>query len=172
MHPSSLNNMKLVRSKYLTDLKPGLKILDVGGRGLNSDRSYRRIFEDLKPEYFIADIAEGDGVTHVMSGPYSLPFETSSIDLIVSGQTLEHVKNPFRLVNEMKRVLKKGCLMVIIAPSSGPKHDSIDCWRFMNDAFAAIAEETKLTVIADWIDRSAGDERSRRWADHIFVGQK
>jgi hypothetical protein len=42
----------------------------------------------------------------------------------------------------------------------------------MNDAFAAIAEETKLNIVADWIDRSAGDERSRRWADHVFVGQK
>lgn len=168
-----MNNMKLVRTKYLSGrITAGMKILDVGGRGLDSDRSYRSIFQDLDPEYFVADIAEGEGVTHVMPGQYTLPFETNSMDLVVSGQTLEHVKNPFKLVGEMRRVLKKNSYMVLIAPSTGPKHDLVDCWRFMDDSFKAIAEEVKLKVIADWIYKSAGDERSRRWSDHVFVGQK
>ena len=167
-----MNNMKLVRSKYLTNLTPGLTIVDVGGRGLGSDRSYRGVFADLDPMYHIADIVDGDGVTHIMPGPYTLPFADNSVDLVVSGQTLEHVKNPFRSVAEMRRVLKPGSYIVIIAPSAGPRHDVIDCWRYMDDAFRAIAEETELTVVADWIDNRAPDERSRKWADHVFVGQR
>jgi SAM-dependent methyltransferase len=172
MHPSSLINMRLARTKYLESLSVGLTILDVGGRGIDSDRSYRSIFADLDPVYHIADIVNGDGVTHIMPSPYTLPFNDNSIDLIVSGQTLEHVRNPFRSIAEMKRVLKPNCYMVIIAPSSGPRHDVIDCWRFMDDAFKSIADETELTVVADWIDRSAPDDRSRKWADHVFVGRK
>jgi SAM-dependent methyltransferase len=164
--------MRLVRTKYLGSLSMGLTILDVGGRGIGSDRSYRSIFADLEPVYHIADIVDGDGVTHIMPGPYTLPFDNDSIDLIVSGQTLEHVQNPFRSIAEMKRVLRPNCCMIIIAPSAGPRHDVVDCWRFMDDAFKSIASETNLTIIADWIDRSAPDERSRKWADHVFVGRK
>ena len=164
--------MRCARTNYLKELVTGLTILDVGGRGLGNDRSYRSIFADLDPIYHIADIVNGEGVTHIMPGPYTLPFANNSVDLIVSGQTLEHVRNPFRSVAEMKRALKPGCYIVIIAPSSGPRHDIVDCWRFMDDAFKSIAEETELTVIADWIDHSAPDGRSQKWADHVFVGRK
>lgn len=172
MHPSSLNNMQLVRSKFLQNLPKNLTILDVGGRGLGKDRSYKNIFLDLSPTYNIADIVDGEGVTHVMPDPYTLPFFDNSIDLIVSGQTLEHVKNPFKMVNEMTRVVKLNSYIIIIAPSAGPRHDAIDCWRFMDNAFQAIAEETNLKIVADWIDKDSKDERSLQWKDHVFVGQK
>ena len=171
MHPSSVENMRICRAKYLQYWTPEMPILDVGGRGLNKDRSYRQVFPEAKV-YSVADILDGKGVTHVMAGPYELPFEDDSFDLILSGQMLEHCKNPFRSVAEMARVLKQGCRMALIAPSAGPKHDTIDCWRFMDDSFAAIAEETGLKIIADWIQHVSPDERSMKWRDHVFVGEK
>ena len=42
----------------------------------------------------------------------------------------------------------------------------------MDDAFQAIAEEAGLETVTDYVDRSQPDERSRRWADHVFVGRK
>lgn len=155
-------------------LEKGINILDVGGRDIkpNQDRSYREMFKDVVNEYYIADIQTGPNVTHLMKGEYELPFEDNSVDLVVSGQTLEHVKNPFRLTIEMTRVLKPGGFIILIAPSSGKRHDFRDCWRFMDDAFAAIAEEAELETVADYVDRKAPDERSRRWNDHVFVGRK
>jgi SAM-dependent methyltransferase len=155
-------------------LEKDLIVLDVGGRDIkaNQDRSYRSIFGDVVKEYYIADIQSGANVTHVMTGEYELPFEDNSIDLVVSGQTLEHVKNPFRSVIEMTRVLKPGGYIILIAPSSGKRHDFRDCWRFMDDAFSAIAEEAELETIVDYVDREAPDERSQRWNDHVFVGRK
>lgn len=172
MHPSSIENMKRAMSKI--PLGKDLDILDVGGRALtvDRDRSYQSLYADIAKNYYIADIVDGPGVTHVMIGDYGLPFEDATFDLIVSGQTLEHVKNPFKSVREMKRVLKYNGYMILIAPSAGPRHDSIDCWRFMDDSFKAIAADVGLQVVADWIDRSAPDERSRKWADHVFIGQK
>lgn len=174
MHPSSMNNMKKARS-YMKNLSKDLVILDVGGRSLdisNKNRSYNEIFKDIAKHFYIADIHNGPGVTHVMQGPYLLPFEDNSIDLVVSGQTLEHIKNPFRSVAEMFRVLKPGGYIALIAPSAGPKHDNPDCWRIMDDGFKAIAEEVGITIVADWIDKSAPDERSRKWQDHVFIGYK
>jgi hypothetical protein len=42
----------------------------------------------------------------------------------------------------------------------------------MDDGFKAIANDVGLEVVADWVDRSAPDERSRKWADHVFIGKK
>lgn len=172
MHPSSMNNMKKVRDKYLSYLNDSSLILDVGGRGIQSDRSYRSLFEGKYAEYYVADITAGLGVTHVMPGPYTLPFEDDTFDLIVSGQTLEHVCNPFKSVDEMKRVLKPSAFIVLIAPSSGPYHDSQDCWRFMKDSWKAISNDVGLTLVSQWITKDAPDERSRKWQDNVFVGTK
>jgi SAM-dependent methyltransferase len=172
MHPSSLKNMQIALEKIKILDKVNLKILDVGGRGLGEDRSYKSLLRNNFLDYHIADIVPGENVTHVMTGPYQLPLPNNYYDLIVSGQTLEHVKNPFKLIFEMTRVLKDDGFIIIIAPSSGPRHDIIDCWRFMDDSFKAIAEETNLTVIADWIDKTSDDKKSKPWQDHIFIGQK
>jgi len=178
MHPSSLDNMEKCKGylQHITkDLGTDLDILDVGGRqipGKESERSYRKIFEDVTKNYYICDIAEGPNVTHLMTGEYEFPFEDNSIDLIVCGQVLEHVKNPFKSVAEMKRVLKPDHYMILIAPSTGKRHDSIDCWRFMDDSFKAIAEDVGLKVVVDYIDKTAPDQRSARWQDHVFIGKK
>lgn len=166
--------MKKAKSHKSVILGKDLIVLDIGGRALdeNSDRSYKSLFVDVASQYFIADIHNGPGVTHVMPGEYTLPFKDNTIDLIVCGQVLEHVRNPFRSVAEMKRVLRVGGYMFLIAPSSGPRHDDLDCWRIMDDGFKAIANEVGIRVVADWVDRSAPDERSRKWADHVFIGQK
>lgn len=173
MHPSSRENM--VKAKQKINIGKNLTILDVGGRALekDSDRSYKSIFENHYLNYYIADIVAGYNVTHVMKGEYELPFNDEEIDLVVSGQTLEHVKNPFKMVKEMKRVLKIGSHMIIIVPSAGRRHDTIDCWRFMDDAFKAITSDIGgIEVVADWIQKDAPDERSRHWQDHVFIGKK
>jgi SAM-dependent methyltransferase len=178
MHPSSkLNMQKAIDSLFPPGslaLLDSLDIVDVGGRNIKpgQDRSYKHMFGAMCRNYYIADIAEGPNVTHQMLEQYTIPFDDNTIDLVVSGQTLEHVKNPFRLVADMRRILKPGGNMILIAPSAGKRHDTIDCWRFMDDGFKAIAEECEIEVLYDHVDRTAPDERSARWADHIFIGRK
>lgn len=166
MHPSSVSNMTIVRDRYL-DVQSTWSMLDVGGR----KHSYRELFREVL-HYAVADILDGDGVTHVMPSPFELPFPDDKFDLVVSGQMLEHCSNPFRSIAEMVRVLKPGSTIALIAPSAGPRHDVQDGWRFMDDAFRFIAAETGLETIADWIDTDAPDARSRKWQDHVFVGRK
>lgn len=174
MHPSSVENMKRAKAyaSYIYSLDE-LRVIDVGGLHLVPHKSYLRLFEDhANISWTVADIVKHPSVDVVMPGPYTLPFPDDTFDLVVSGQMLEHCRNPFRSVAEMKRVLRSGCMVIIIAPSAGPRHDRVDCWRFLEDAFYSIAEEVGLEVVADWIDRSAPDERSRQWSDHVFVGRK
>lgn len=175
MHPSSRDNM-IKAKRYLDYLyqRPQVRVIDVGGLYDVPHKTYLRLFEDHPGmDWTVADIVKHPSVDVVMPGPYTLPFSDETFDLVVSGQMLEHCSNPFRSVAEMRRVLKTGSCMVIIAPSAGPRHDVQDCWRFMEDAFRAIAMDVGgLEIIADWIDRDAPDERSRKWADHVFVGRR
>ncbi len=165
MHPSSIKNMELALD-YLRHWS-FQNVLDVGGR----KHSYRACFP-TGIDYRIADIQDGEGVTDVMPGPFDLPFGDERFDLVVSGQMLEHCANPFKSVREMKRVLRPGGRIILIAPSAGPRHDVQDGWRFMDDAFRFIAEDVGLNILGDWITRDAPDERSRKWQDHVFIGEK
>ena len=44
----------------------------------------------------------------------------------------------------------------------------------MDDAFEGIVEQSvyEIKVIKDFVDHLAGDFRSQKWKDHVFVGQK
>ena len=176
MHPSSMDNMKKVRKQYLQYLNKvsNPKVCDVGGLHDVPHKSYLRVFENIPGiQWTVCDIVKHKSVHCVMPGPYTLPFPDETFDLIVSGQMLEHCSNPFKSIAEMKRVLKTGGRLVIIAPSSGPRHDVQDGWRFMDDAFRFITEDIGgIKIVADWIHKDAPDERSRKWQDHIFVGEK
>lgn len=168
MHPSSLANMQKAIDFIGLPMERSFSVLDIGGRGLKYDRSYKSLFEPYCCKYEIADIQSGNGVTIVMPSEYDIPIKNNEYDIVVSGQTFEHVRNPFRLMNEIKRVTKPSGYIIIIAPSAGPNHDKVDCWRFMRDSFAAIANETKLEIIKDWIDNN----KDEKWKDHVFIGRK
>ena len=176
MHPSSVENMRKIRGQYLQYLNKvkNPKVLDVGGLHNQPNKTYLRLFEDIPAlEWVVADIVEHPSVNVVMTGPYTLPFEDNTFDLVISGQMLEHCSNPFKSVTEMKRVLKVGGRLALAAPSAGPRHDAQDGWRFMDDAFRFIAEDIGgIKISADWIHKDAPDERSRKWQDHLFVGEK
>jgi SAM-dependent methyltransferase len=160
----------------MCNLGKDLDIIDIGGRALKlgQDRSYAKLLVNNAKNYWIPDINSGGDVTHIMKGPYLLPYENNSIDLVLSGQVLEHVDNPFKLVEECKRVLKPGCFMIHIAPSEkGRWHDNPDNWRFGRDAWKAITKDVGgLKITGDWIDQSSLEQRSRQWADHVMVGKK
>lgn len=176
MHPSSIENMKIMRQKYLGYLNniTTPKVLDVGGLYDVPKKTYLRLFEDIPNiDWTVADIVAHPSVDVVMPGPYTLPFEDQTFDMVISGQMLEHCSNPFKSVAEMKRVLKVGGRLALAAPSAGPRHDVQDGWRFMDDAFRFIVEDIGgINTIADWIHKNAPDERSRKWQDHLFVGER
>ncbi len=176
MHPSSIENMKIIRKKYLGYLNTitAPKVLDVGGLYDVPHKTYLRLFEDIANiEWTVTDIVNHPSVDVVMDNPLILPFSDESFDLVVSGQMLEHCCNPFKSVAEMKRVLKTGGRLALAAPAAGPRHDKQDGWRFMDDGFRFIMEDIGgIKTIADWIHKDAPDERSRKWQDHLFVGEK
>jgi len=141
-----------------------VRVVDLGSAAVNG--SYRELFGD-KTEYIGLDLESGPGVDMVLADPYRLPFADASIDLVVSGQMLEHCPNFWRVFTEISRVLKTEGLAFIIAPSAGPIHRyPVDCYRFYPDSYEALADWANLRVVDSWLD-----ERGP-WRDLVGVFQK
>jgi len=148
MHEDSLKEMSRI---VQDELKPAharaLRVLDVGSRCVNTD--FPHTYRELMPPswtYLGADLEPGLNVDLVMAGPYSLPARSGRFDLIISGQVLKHVKNPFRLLAEMARALNPGGTIVLAAPWRHDKvHDHpVDCWRILPAGMRALLEEAAL----------------------------
>jgi ubiquinone/menaquinone biosynthesis C-methylase UbiE len=93
------------------------------------------IILDADIRSFFTEVSQeaGQGVDIVLTDVYHLPFEDGSVDIVLSGQMLEHCGQFWRVFNEIFRVLKPDGLAFVIAPSSGPVHRyPVDCYRFLS----------------------------------------
>jgi SAM-dependent methyltransferase len=162
VHPSSIENMRRCVQWYLPIGKA--RVVDLGAMNVNG--SYREL---LPPptEYVGVDLEQGPGVDVVLTDVHRLPFEEGSIDIVMSGQMLEHCGQFWRIFSEIYRVLAPDGLAFMIAPSAGPVHRfPVDCYRFFADSFPALAEWSGLRLVHTWTD-----ERGP-WRDVVGVFQK
>ncbi|MEO8724058.1 MAG: class I SAM-dependent methyltransferase, partial [Sphingobium sp.] len=83
-----------------------VRVLDLGGSDVNG--SYREIFAHPRYAYTVADIDAEAGVHLVLQDPYRLPLDDGSIDIVISGQMLEHCEFFWLTFVEMVRVLRPG----------------------------------------------------------------
>ncbi|WP_311266861.1 methyltransferase domain-containing protein [Sphingobium sp. WCS2017Hpa-17] len=141
-----------------------INVIDLGAMNVNG--SYRTLMPD-HANYVGVDLEAGPGVDIVLQDVYRLPFEDSSIDIVMSGQMLEHCAHFWKVFTEISRVLKPGGKAFIIAPSSGPVHRyPVDCYRFYPDSYQALAEWSGLRMVQSWTD-----ERGP-WCDLVGIFQK
>jgi SAM-dependent methyltransferase len=169
VHRTSKQNMKKCYDKYFCgsflDNKNYISVLDIGSIDING--SYREIFNNIKIKYVGADLEGGNGVDVVLKDPYHYPFDSESMDVVLSGQTFEHCEFFWQSFVEMCRVLKKDGYLFLICPSAGRVHRyPVDCYRFYPDSYAALAKYAHVTLVEKWID-----ERSE-WKDFVGVFQK
>ena len=140
MHASSLENMEKCYRRYIAggplEARAETIVLDVGGADLNG--SYRDLFANPPFRYRAADLGPGPGVDIVLDDPYRFPLPDWSVDIVISGQALEHAEFFWRMFEEMVRVLRPEGFIFLIAPSGGPIRRSPDPipWQVPPDARA------------------------------------
>lgn len=155
MHVTSMENMERCYRRFVegTELEKQERslVLDLGGADLNG--SYRDLFRAPCFDYIGADIAPGEGVSLVLGSPYEIPLEDASVDIVLSGQMLEHCEFFWQSFAEMVRVLKPSGFIFLIAPSAGPEHRyPVDCYRFYPDAYRALARYAGCELVDVWRD--------------------
>lgn len=57
-------------------------------------------------------------VTYKVGDASDLPFTSASIDVVVSFETIEHIKKPIAFITEVKRVLKRSGSLIISTPNN------------------------------------------------------
>ena len=148
MHYDCLYTMKKFVRTYVDPLGEKLKILEVGSKDVNrpeKNMRFRRYF-DPKWEFIGLDIESGENVDIVSEHPYKYPFPDNHFDVVISGNTLEHVPDLQAIVNEIARVSNN--LVCIIVPNYREFHeDPIDCWRIMPDGMRFLMEGAGLKVL-------------------------
>jgi SAM-dependent methyltransferase len=132
--------------RFAALLEPGDRILDVGaGSGhyraffrqqeyLAIDRGYEQ--KDLAGLSAVADIA-------------AIPFAGEAIDSAVCMEVLEHVPDPFRILNEINRVLRPGAHVLVSTPLCYGEHmQPHDFQRYTRFALQEMFRRTGFEIVS------------------------
>jgi len=178
MHQSSIENMKYFISKYMC---PGgadsAAVLDVGSQEVfgQENTSYKRLFP-AGIRYTGCDMAGGNNVDIVLESPYRWNnIRPNKYEYVISGQMLEHVEFPWLTFLEIARVLKRGGICCVIAPSGGPMHNyPLDCYRYYPDGLAALAHYAHLEVLEVFTnyDSTLYPYMDMDWKDTVLIARK
>lgn len=164
MHQESYDEMSRLVTTYLRT-EQSLRVLDIGSCDVNG--TYKPLFSNKNWTYEGADMQAGPNVDHVLLDPYRWSFEDETFDVVISGQTFEHIKYFWLVWKEMVRILRIGGLVFLIAPSRGIEHCyPLDCWRFYRDGFEALGQLENLEVI------EVGTRLNGTWGDTVGVFRK
>ncbi len=159
-------NSELVFNKFGKEyFKENMKILEIGADRLPTWYSQEVGNESI--DWFTLDIqAHWDTIDIdsdktkiskqiISKYEYDYPIENETFDIVFSAQVMEHVKNIWKWMDELKRITKPGGLIIIIAPTSWPYHTApevVDCWRIYPDGMKALMEEKGLEIITNRFD--------------------
>jgi len=178
MHQSSIENMKYFISKYICPWgADSAAVLDVGSQEVagQENTSYKRLFP-AGIRYTGCDMAGGNNVDIVLNSPYHWKnIRANQYEYVVSGQMLEHVEFPWMSFLEIARVLKRGGICCIIAPSGGPMHNyPLDCYRYYPDGLAALAHYAHLEVLEVFTnyDNNLYPYMDKDWKDTVLIARK
>ena len=133
------HNSSAVVRKVIKQLLDGIP---PGGTGLNIGAGRTRMSDKI----LNMEIEPGDGIDLVGSAE-SIPAQDECYDLVICQEVLEHVRNPVKAMEEIKRVLKTGGrayiqLPFIIGYHPCPK----DFWRFSREGVEAICTDSGLVI--------------------------
>lgn len=168
MHPTAINNCNSFFETYsdFFGKDKSTKVVEIGSQDVNG--SLRSIAPNAF-DYIGVDFQAAKGVDIVLSDPYSLPFESESIDIVLSSSCFEHSEMFWLVFLEIMRVLKPAGLFYLNAPSAGNFHRfPVDCWRFYPDSGRALVQ---------WSKRSGGNvellesytQKGGTWQDFVSV---
>jgi SAM-dependent methyltransferase len=141
-----------------SSLSPGYLLLDAGA----GDCRFKKYFPEV--QYLGMDLGvavnELDYSDLDIKGDLrNIPLETSSIDTIISIQVLEHLPEPWKVLEEFNRVLKKDGYLFISCPQGVFQHQiPNDFFRYTPFGLKSLLEGNGFDVI--WIKPQLGNFNS------------
>lgn len=142
------NILKILIPKYCRG-----KVINIGaGRD-----KYGPLFVQYSEEYVSTDNLsskyqfsneEDKKMVGVVCEATDLPFTEKYFDTVICTEVMEHLPNPFALMQEISRVLKVDGFLILAAPWFAPYHpEPKDYYRFSPDAYQYLCESNNLAII-------------------------
>lgn len=146
MHESSYDLMRNFVVEQLAD-RETLVVADVGSFDVNG--TYKQLFQNPGWTYTGIDLEAGPNVDLTLDCEQEIPLcHRNRFDILISGQTMEHVRRPWLWTQGLAQLTKPGGLVFVIAPNTFHFHEHpIDCWRVWGDGMRAVMEDAGLTVL-------------------------
>jgi 2-polyprenyl-3-methyl-5-hydroxy-6-metoxy-1,4-benzoquinol methylase len=166
----------LARYGFAAGLAAGLRVLDAAsGEGYGTEMIARGgaksvVGVDLDPKA-VEHARERYGLEFREADVGALPFEDGSFDLVVSFETIEHVKDGERTVSEFHRVLTDDGLLVISTPNKSEYLMSTDFHEreYTTDEFRALLnakfEDVRFYFQQNWLLSAVLREEQSRLDD-------
>lgn len=171
MHHSALHNCQQFFETYgesINSLAPIAHVVEIGSQDVNG--SLRTLCPD-QFKYTGVDFVAGKGVDLILDDPYKLPFESESVDVVLSSSCFEHSEMFWLLYIEIMRILKPTGIFYLNVPSNGELHRwPVDCWRFYPDSGRALITWAKRNgmnpqLLESYTSTQIGDQ----WNDFVAV---
>jgi hypothetical protein len=160
-----LRKRREIMERWIRVLPPhGLLVLDIGGRiqpyrPLLESRLRAYVSVDVRPTQLVAALARGE----------QLPFGDDLFDVVICTQMMQYVPEPMRVVNEARRVLKRGGRLFLSVPSAYPIDSDEECWRFLPGGLRhLLASFSRVSIISEGRSVS-GFFRTGNCCLHIFA---
>lgn len=93
------------------NFKKGFKVLELGP---GEDTEFKTIFKDGGGSWTGLDVEGNKSNDYLIGSMDNIPAEDNYFDLVFSCHSFEHCENPIKALREMKRVSKKG--IIILTP--------------------------------------------------------
>lgn len=168
MHPTALNNCKSFFDAYSTCFPKTkeTKVVEIGSQDVNGSL---RSVAPSEFQYIGVDFQAAKGVDVVLDDPYSLPFESDSVDIVLSSSCFEHSEMFWLVFLEVMRILKPAGVFYLNAPSTGSFHRyPVDCWRFYPDSGRAMVSWSRRSGInAELLESYI--QKGGAWQDFVGV---
>lgn len=176
MHDSANDKARVFRKAYLSAVETSpLTVLDVGSAIVDGQSlSNRDVMSNPAWKLVGMDIEPGLNVDVAVADPYDWKeIATGSVDVVTCSEVFEHAEYFWITILEISRVLKGNGLAFITSPGGGPRHRfPVDCWRFYDDAFPALARYAGLNLLEAQVQWVPAYRRGIQWRDSSAVMQK
>lgn len=119
-------------SRHATDRK----VLDIGSGGSSYSKFFpNRLTVDIDP------LRKPD----IVADAHNLPFKDGEFEVVLSTEMLEHVKDPFQVERELRRVTSPGGILILSTRFVFPIHDAPhDYWRFTKYGLRELFREWEI----------------------------
>jgi len=123
--PETIYDEHIYRYIFATSLAENKVVLDVAcgtgyGAGYMADKASKVVGADISMEavYYARErFSEDNKASFICTDAVRLPFADDAFDIVVSFETIEHIKQYSKFLNECRRVLKDNGLLICSTPN-------------------------------------------------------